>query len=241
MPVPARIAKADPVEYTMPPSEAVRLALLPPLAKEIGKATEVPPISNVPVTFNVPEKVSMPLNVCVVPNPATVAEVAGNVIVVESVPASVSELLTDSVFRLVIVSVPVELVSVRPLMLVAEAAPSVGVVSVKLVAARPLGSVVDTFNKPPLLDKTPPEVPTTGVVPEVSVPAEIAQDNESVQRVLLIVMLAPAPLGVPPITGLVSVLLISVCVAVSVTSVSVIAGKVRAKLLPPEFAEVKVV
>ena len=60
--------------------------------------------------------------------------VAGNVMVVLSVPARVSVLLTDKVLPLATVSVPVLLVIVRPLTLVAVAAPMFGVVSVGLVA-----------------------------------------------------------------------------------------------------------
>src|SRR3989338_12665 len=47
-----------------------------------------------------------------------------------SVPASVNVLLTDNVFPFVMVSVPVDEVIVRPLILVAIAAPRVGVTSV---------------------------------------------------------------------------------------------------------------
>lgn len=60
-------------------------------------------------------------------------DVDGNVIVVESVPAKVIELLNDAVLPLVTVSVPVDDVIVRPLTLVAVAAPMLGVTSVGLV------------------------------------------------------------------------------------------------------------
>ena len=60
--------------------------------------------------------------------------VGGNVMVVLSVPARVSVLLADKVLPLVMVRVPVLLEIVRPLTLVAVAAPILGVVSDGLVA-----------------------------------------------------------------------------------------------------------
>jgi hypothetical protein len=53
--------------------------------------------------------------------------------VVESVPANVIELLNEAVLPLVTVNVPVDDVIVRPLILVAVAAPRTGVTSVGLV------------------------------------------------------------------------------------------------------------
>lgn len=72
--------------------------------------------------------------VAVFPVVNTVLDVAGNVIVVESVPDNVSELVTANVLALVIVRVPVVVVIVRPLMLVAVAAPKTGVVRVGVLA-----------------------------------------------------------------------------------------------------------
>jgi hypothetical protein len=66
------------------------------------------------------------------------AEVLGNVIVVLSVPARVSVLFTVTVFPLATVNVPVVVVMMRPLMLVAVAAPSTGVTSVGDVASTTL-------------------------------------------------------------------------------------------------------
>ena len=69
------------------------------------------------------------------PNVTTVLDVAGNVIVVESVPASVKVLLNVAVLPSAIVSVALVAGAVIAtlLMLVAEATPRVGVVSVGLV------------------------------------------------------------------------------------------------------------
>jgi hypothetical protein len=59
-----------------------------------------------------------------------VAEVLGNVIVVPSVPARVRVFDTDNVLALVTVKAPVLEVIVKPLIEVAVAAPSTGVVNV---------------------------------------------------------------------------------------------------------------
>jgi hypothetical protein len=77
-----------------------------------------------------------PVNVCVVPNPATVAVAAGNVIVVLSVPANVIVLLIVAVFPSAMVNVALVAgaVIVTLLMLVAVATPIVGVASVGDVA-----------------------------------------------------------------------------------------------------------
>jgi hypothetical protein len=59
------------------------------------------------------EKVCVPVKVWAASVLAIVADVLGNVIVVESVPANVMELLNDTVLPLVMVSVPVLVVIVR--------------------------------------------------------------------------------------------------------------------------------
>lgn len=74
------------------------------------------------------------MNVCPASVRAIVAEVLGKVRVVPSVPERTRELVAERVFRLVILSVPVLGVRVRPLIVVAVAAPMVGVTSVGLVA-----------------------------------------------------------------------------------------------------------
>jgi hypothetical protein len=74
--------------------------------------------------------VCVPVNVWAASVRATEALVEGNVIVVESVPARVILLETDKVFAFVTVKVPVEEVIVSPLILVAVAAPKVGVINV---------------------------------------------------------------------------------------------------------------
>lgn len=66
---------------------------------------------------------------------ARVAEVVGNVITVESVPEKVSVFVTAKVLRFVIVKVPVEEVTVRPLILVAVATPKTGVMRVGVLAS----------------------------------------------------------------------------------------------------------
>lgn len=80
-------------------------------------------------------KVLTPVKVCVVPNPATVVLAAGNVIVVASVPARVMLLFTVSVLPSAIVNVAevAGAVIATLLMLVAVAAPKLGVVKLGLV------------------------------------------------------------------------------------------------------------
>jgi hypothetical protein len=75
------------------------------------------------------------VSVWVAVRPTMVWDVPGNVIVVESVPANVIEFENEAVFPFVIVRVPVEEVIVSPLILVAVAAPKVGVVNVGDVAS----------------------------------------------------------------------------------------------------------
>ena len=76
--------------------------------------------------------------------PAIVVLEPGKVMVVESVPAKVRELLTVRVLPFETVSVPVVEVMTSPLMEVAEATPNEGVVKVWLVAIRfPLENVTD--------------------------------------------------------------------------------------------------
>lgn len=123
--VPARIAKAVPFEYTIPPLEAVRLALVPPLASGNGVLSVVAPDTvrlvivvvakvevleavkfvtvvvvkvEAPVTPKVPDKVVLP----VTPNvPPTVV-----------FPVSVEAPLTDKFVIVVVASVEV-LVAVK--------------------------------------------------------------------------------------------------------------------------------
>ena len=76
------------------------------------------------------------MNVCAIPKPATVVVVAGNVIVVESVPANVIVLLNVAVFPSAtarVLDVAGAVIAIL-LMDVAVATPSVGVVSVGDVA-----------------------------------------------------------------------------------------------------------
>lgn len=73
------------------------------------------------------------VRVCVAARVTTVSDAPGKVIVVESVPASVSVFDTEKVLALVRVNVPVEAVRVKPLMVVAVAAPMLGVVITQLV------------------------------------------------------------------------------------------------------------
>jgi len=118
--------------------------------------------------------VCVPVNVWAASVRATEALVEGNVIVVESVPARVILLETDKVFAFVTVKVPVEEVIVSPLILVAVAAPKVGVINVGEVvretAPVPFTAVIDV----PFILKTFP-VPAVSYVlfVKVSVPVGV--------------------------------------------------------------------
>ena len=86
----------------------------------------------------------MPVNVCAASVRAIDALVDGNVIVVASVPANVTELLAVSVLPLAIVNVALVAGAVNAtlLMLVAVATPSTGVTSVGLVSVTPVKRLV---------------------------------------------------------------------------------------------------
>ena len=90
------VPASPPVPLDVPASSVAT-----PVPGVIAVNAEEPLPTRIPVrleNIGALENVSTPLNVCVVPSPATVAEAAGKVNVVPSVPARVSELLTVSVF-----------------------------------------------------------------------------------------------------------------------------------------------
>tara|TARA_R110000822_G_scaffold243390_1_gene372328 strand:- start:126 stop:566 length:441 start_codon:yes stop_codon:yes gene_type:complete len=112
---------------------------------------------------------------------ATVPVVEGNVMVVLSVPASVSVLLTDNVLPLVIVSDPVVDVTVKPLKLVPVATPTLGVTRVGDVA------------------KTIAPVPATAFVRVV--PAYVIVVTSGAVSVLLVNVSLPARVASVPVVG----------------------------------------
>jgi len=82
----------------------------------------------------------------------------GNVIVVESVPAKVIELLNDAVLPLVTVNVPVDVVIVSPFTVVGVIAPSVSVIAGVVVAVAtepdtPLAVTTETLVTLPLCSR----------------------------------------------------------------------------------------
>jgi hypothetical protein len=101
----------------------------------VGNVCVVPETVTVPVDRTGAElNVCTPVKVCAASVRAIVAVVVGNVITVLSVPESVRVFVTANVFAFVSVNVPVVAVMMSPLMLVAVATPSTGVVSVGEVA-----------------------------------------------------------------------------------------------------------
>lgn len=112
-----------------------------------------------------------PVNVCVVPNPATVAVAAGNVITVLSVPANVIVLLIVAVFPSAMVNVALVAGAVIVTLLtdVAVATPIVGVVRVGDVASTMLPDPVVVLPKAvtvPLVGNVSAVVPETVKVVE---------------------------------------------------------------------------
>lgn len=110
--------------------------------------------------------VCIPVKVCAASVLAIVADVEGNVIVVESVPARVMVLFETSVFPLATVRTPVVVVIVKPLIEVAVATPKVGVMNVGdvLIATFPVPVVAYSPTTPLLSISTLKLVPPDMVV-----------------------------------------------------------------------------
>jgi hypothetical protein len=144
----------------------------------------------------------MPVKVCAASVLATVALVDGKVIVVESVPASVRELLAVRVLPSAIVSVePVAgAVRVTLLMVVAVATPNVGVVNVGEVAKTRLPVPVAPVEVTPSKSKWPvtarPFVPI--VAPPIAKEVAVATPKAGVIRLgeVCIATTVPVPVSV---------------------------------------------
>lgn len=151
------------------------------------------PVAPVEVT---PSTVWWPVNVLAASVRAIVAEVLGKVITVESVPDSVKVLVTDRVFRFVMVNVPVEVVMVRLLIEVAVATPRAGLVRVGLVSVLLVKVCVAV------------SVTTVSVVPGKVMVVESVPENA---RLLFTVKVLPFTIvSVEPVAGVVIVTLLMV-------------------------------
>ena len=132
-----------------------------------------------------PLNVCVPINVCAASVRAIDALVDGNVMVVESVPAKVNEWLTANVLPEPSVSVDVVPTAVNAtlLIVVAVAAPKVGVVNVGLVDRTRLPEPVDVVTPvPPRATESVPVVPAI-----IGMPVALA--NRLVNVIFLVMLL----------------------------------------------------
>ena len=226
--VPAvEIAIPEAVEYTIPPAAAVKLELVPPFASATIPVTlaafpeifpEIDPPDIVDEAESTPEDAdTKPVNaVEIVPKDVsedtavfTRVPVVGSVTLVAPVEVRVIELapLVASVEPLAIVNVPVLVEIARPLIDVAVATPSAGVVRVGDVARTTEPVPVTAETVVPLIFNTLPVPAVSNVlfvnVSVVALPTSVSVD---VGRVIVPVFV------IVEITGDVKVLFVNVCI-----------------------------